>query len=105
MLTELSSNIVLERPTNASTIQRRNYTARFLKPALRTIWNEVLVHIFEKIHIPLVNSSVPPQRRIWWYPTGPLTFIPIHAVGSGSRVNASRLVLPRLLAGTFLKPT
>jgi len=93
MLTELSSNIVLERPTNASATQRRNYTTRFLKPALRAVWNNILVHIFEKIHIPLVDSPVPPHRRIWWYLTGPLTFIPIHAAGSGSRVDVSRLVI------------
>ncbi|KIM75678.1 hypothetical protein PILCRDRAFT_13333 [Piloderma croceum F 1598] len=93
ILTNMSSNIVLERPINASATQRRNYTTRFLKPALRTVWNNILVHIFEKIHIPLVDNSVLPQRRIWWYPTGPLTFIPIHAAGLGSRVDASRLVI------------
>jgi CHAT domain-containing protein len=28
-----------------------------------------------------MESNQPPQERIWWYPTGSLTFIPIHAAG------------------------
>ena len=34
----------------------------------------------------------PPQCQIWWYPTGPLTFIPIHAAGSGV-IDVSQLVI------------
>ena len=42
-----------------------------------------MVPIFNKIQAPANGNSGPPQRRIWWYPTGPLTFIPIHASGRG----------------------
>ena len=84
MLTELSENIMLKRPSNGSKIQQQTYITRFLKPALRTIWNEILVHIFDKIHISLKeNITMLPQHRIWWYLTGPLTFIPVHAAGPG----------------------
>jgi hypothetical protein len=83
-LTELSQNIVLNQPSRGSELQRRKYTTHFLKPTLRTIWNDVLIHIFDKIHISL-EDKIPmlPQHRIWWYLTGPLTFIPVHAAGPG----------------------
>ncbi|KIM73085.1 hypothetical protein PILCRDRAFT_15531 [Piloderma croceum F 1598] len=94
-LTELSENIVVNQSINASETQRRSYTKRFLKPALRAIWNDILVPIFEKIHIPLdATTTVLPQHRIWWYATGPLTFIPIHAAGPGGGVfDVGRLVI------------
>jgi hypothetical protein len=93
-LAELSENIVVNQPINASETQRRNYTTHFLKPALRTIWNDILVPIFEKIHIPLDDATVLPRHRIWWYATGPLTFIPIHAAGSGrGAFDVGRLVI------------
>jgi hypothetical protein len=85
-LTKLSSNIVLEQPVYPTATQQRNYVSRFLKPALRTIWNDIIVHIFEKIHIALTDITVPPRHRVWWYPTGPLTFLPIHAAGPRSEV-------------------
>jgi tetratricopeptide (TPR) repeat protein len=95
-LTTLSSDLVLERPQNASETQRRSYTKHFLKPTLRLVWNDILVHIFDRIHIPLTgtDSEMPPSRRIWWYLTGPLTFIPIHAAGPGRRsVDVSQMVV------------
>jgi hypothetical protein len=93
-LADLSGDIVLKQPINASASQRRNYVSHFLKPTLRTIWNDILIHIFGKIHISLADATMSPCRRIWWYPTGPLTFIPIHAAGPGSGVvDVSRLVV------------
>jgi CHAT domain-containing protein len=93
-LAELSSNIVLKKPVSASASQRRGYVTRFLKPALRATWNNIMINIFDKVHISLIDTAVPPARRIWWYPTGPLTFIPIHAAGPGSGImDVSRLVI------------
>lgn len=48
---------------------------------------------FNKIQIPLTCGAAAPHRRIWWYPTGPLTFIPIHAAGPGNHIDVSRLVI------------
>jgi tetratricopeptide (TPR) repeat protein len=93
-LAELSSDIVLRQPAHTSANQRRSYNIRFLKPALRTIWNDIIVHIFNKIQFPLTSTEVLPRHRIWWYPTGPLTFIPIHAAGPGcGTIDVSRLVI------------
>jgi tetratricopeptide (TPR) repeat protein len=93
-LSELSRNITTNRPVNASATRRRSYVARFLKPALRAIWDDIIVKIFNEVHISLTDTAVPPTRRIWWYPTGPLTFIPIHAAGPGRGVmGVSQLVI------------
>ncbi|KIM76474.1 hypothetical protein PILCRDRAFT_77729 [Piloderma croceum F 1598] len=93
-LSKLSRNITTERPVNTSVAQQRNYVTRFLKPALRTIWDSIIIKIFNGIHISLADITVPPTRRIWWYPTGPLTFIPIHAAGPGrNSMGVSQLVI------------
>jgi CHAT domain-containing protein len=65
-----------------------------LKPALRTIWNTILIPIFSRIGLFQGLNLAAPWRRIWWYPTGPLTFIPIHAAGPGDgKIDVSRLVI------------
>jgi CHAT domain len=86
-------NVMRRQPINPSAIQQRNYNARYLKPALRHVWNDILIPIFDKIQITL-NDSGAPHRRIWWYSTGPLTFIPIHAAGPGKgEIDVSHLVI------------
>jgi len=56
-LAELASNIVLQRPVNPSEAQRWSYVNCFLKPALRRVWNNILVPIFNKIHIRLAETA------------------------------------------------
>ena len=92
-LTKLSGDIVLKRPT-ASIAQRQSYTTRYLKPALRTIWEQVLIPIFDALQISPGSNTTSPQHRIWWYPTGPLAFVPIHAAGPGrGSIDVSRIVI------------
>jgi CHAT domain-containing protein len=93
-LSELASDVLFHRPNRASQAQQQSYNSRYLKPALRIVWNDIVVPIFDKMKIQLEDYSGAPQRRIWWYPTGPLTFLPIHAAGPGKGVvDASRLVI------------
>jgi tetratricopeptide (TPR) repeat protein len=92
-LHELSADIILQRPGNAAKAQLKNYTKRYLNPALRAVWNNIVRPIFDKIDIPLKGHVVVPHDRIWWYPTGPLAFIPIHAAGCGGAIDVSRLVI------------
>jgi hypothetical protein len=91
----LSGKILLHRPVVATKKTQHNYIVRHLKPALRIVWETILVPIFNKLDVPLTPSTATAQRRIWWYPTGPLTFIPIHAAGPGREVatDVSRLVV------------
>ncbi|KIM82041.1 hypothetical protein PILCRDRAFT_8274 [Piloderma croceum F 1598] len=94
VLAELSDEIVLQRPVVATEETQRRYTARYLKPAMRLIWDNILVPIFHKMKVPLTNGTTQPQRRIWWYPTGSLTFIPIHAAGPGKgAADVSQLII------------
>ena len=100
-LANLSADIVFKPLANASATQRQIYVNRFFRPALRTVWNDIIIHIFNKIGIPLTSTTnpltgtvEPPQHRIWWYSTGPLTFIPIHAAGKKSEApDVSQLVI------------
>ena len=88
-LTELSLNITLKQSPVA---ERQDYTTRYLQPALQTIWEQVLVPVFENIS--LEGNTTWPQSRIWWYPTGPLTVVPIHAAGPGEgAIDVSRIVI------------
>jgi CHAT domain-containing protein/tetratricopeptide (TPR) repeat protein len=92
-LAEMSAAIQRRRLSTATVNQSRSYTTRYLKSALRTVWDDVLVPIFNKIQVPLDNALLS-RRRIWWYPTGPLTFLPIHAAGPGrGPIDVSRLVV------------
>jgi CHAT domain-containing protein len=92
-LAQLSSDILLNRPISATASQQRSYTNHYLKPALRVVWNDILAPIFHKIHLPMERIENE-KRRVWWYPTGPLTFIPIHAAGPGREaLDVSHLVV------------
>ncbi|KAF9533226.1 CHAT domain-containing protein [Crepidotus variabilis] len=50
----------------------------FLRQTLRELWIGVVQPILESL-----GYSSPPahRKRIWWCPTGPLVFLPIHAAG------------------------
>jgi CHAT domain-containing protein len=93
-LSELVGDLLSHRPMHASEAQRRSYTSRYLKPALRHVWDDILIPIFDKIQVSLIGNLGAPERRIWWYLTAPLSFIPIHACGPGKgEIDTSRLVI------------
>lgn len=91
---EQVKNLVLRRPQSATPEQRRKYMNGIFKPTLRATWNDIVRPIFEHVGISLEPDDGYPQQRIWWYPTGLLTFLPIHAAGPGSgRIDVSSLVV------------
>ncbi|KAH6911835.1 TPR-like protein [Coprinopsis sp. MPI-PUGE-AT-0042] len=53
-----------------------------VRKVLQDLWNEVLSPILNALGFPQVDlSSGNALPRIWWCPTGPLSFLPIHAAG------------------------
>ncbi|KAF6752131.1 CHAT domain-containing protein [Ephemerocybe angulata] len=49
---------------------------------LRGLWNEVVKPILDALNVSVDRSpGMVPSTRIWWCPTGPLSFLPIHAAG------------------------
>ncbi|KAH6918213.1 CHAT domain-containing protein [Coprinopsis sp. MPI-PUGE-AT-0042] len=56
-----------------------------VRQVLRDLWNEVVGPILNTLGFsrvdPLSENALP---RIWWCPTGPLSFLPIHAAGTHS---------------------
>jgi CHAT domain len=91
-LNSLSRNLLLKRPIKPQLSQQQRYIDRYLRPALRNVWQNIVVPIFDEMQIPLQWNAGAPSCRIWWYPTGPLTFLPIHAAGNDA-VDVSRLVV------------
>ncbi|KAF7982043.1 hypothetical protein HWV62_30312 [Athelia sp. TMB] len=89
----LCGDILLRRPANASIKVQERYVKQYLKPALRAVWRDVINPIFNAIGLPSEPQDNLPTRRIWWYPTGPLTFAPLHAAGPGTKLDVSRLVI------------
>jgi TPR repeat protein len=99
-LTSLTGSVVLNRSADyranadGRAIRRQNFTTTNLQKTLQMVWHTILVPIFDKIRIPLESNPAFPQRRIWWYPTGPLTFIPIHAAGpTNGVIDVSRIII------------
>ncbi|TEB25872.1 hypothetical protein FA13DRAFT_1896442 [Coprinellus micaceus] len=49
---------------------------------LRSLWTEVVKPILDVLNLARVDDpSKVPCTRIWWCPTGPLSFLPLHAAG------------------------
>ncbi|KAF6747978.1 CHAT domain-containing protein [Ephemerocybe angulata] len=48
---------------------------------LRSLWSDLVKPILDRLGISKVEPSTSTPPRIWWCPTGPLTFLPIHAAG------------------------
>jgi hypothetical protein len=99
-LAGLTSNITLNRSgdtratADARATQRRHHTANNLRNILRMVWHTILVPVCDRIDIPLKTASESYRPRIWWYPTGPLTFIPIHAAGPGDgAIDVSSMII------------
>ncbi|KAH6881216.1 CHAT domain-containing protein [Coprinopsis sp. MPI-PUGE-AT-0042] len=56
-----------------------------VRKILRDLWNEVVSPILNTLGLSVMDpSSTNPLPRIWWCPTGPLSFLPIHAAGTHS---------------------
>lgn len=93
-LNNFSSDIILKRPLNGTAEQHRRYLKNFFRPALRAVWEDLIIPIFAKMGISTSNPHTGlPERRVWWYPTGPLSFFPIHAAGPSATIDVSRLVV------------
>jgi tetratricopeptide (TPR) repeat protein len=58
---------------------------RNLGPILQALWLKIVWPIFDKLGY--LRCTVPnwPKPRVWWCPTGPLTFLPLHAAGPYKR--------------------
>ncbi|KAH6890186.1 TPR-like protein [Coprinopsis sp. MPI-PUGE-AT-0042] len=55
---------------------------RMQSQVLRNLWNEVVSPVLKALGFSRVDpSSRDALPRIWWCPTGPLSFLPIHAAG------------------------
>ncbi|KAH6888869.1 TPR-like protein [Coprinopsis sp. MPI-PUGE-AT-0042] len=78
----------LERRTIRPGKQNRMQSEVVVRKILRDLWNEVVSPILNTLGFSLEQRVDPSSKnslpRIWWCPTGPLSFLPIHAAGTHS---------------------
>ncbi|RXW19092.1 hypothetical protein EST38_g6759 [Candolleomyces aberdarensis] len=60
-------------------------SASMLEYVLKQLWTRIVKPIVESLSLKISKDQVP-EQRVWWCPTGSLSFLPLHAAGiySGS---------------------
>ena len=64
-------------------ISDKDSEQKHLFPILRYLWATVVCPVMDKLGY--MDPQLCPRPRVWWCPTGPLTFLPIHAAGPYNR--------------------
>jgi CHAT domain-containing protein len=64
-----------------------------LRPILAWVWRSIGIPLMPHIEHAIASSNTS-HRHVWWYPTGYLTFVPIHAAGlyEGEKVMADIVI-------------
>ena len=52
---------------------------------LAWLWDSIVLPVMPDLHAAAYSRDDSQRPRIWWCPTGPLTFLPIHAAGHHDR--------------------
>ncbi|KAH6904689.1 TPR-like protein [Coprinopsis sp. MPI-PUGE-AT-0042] len=82
---EATKDKVAGRVAKPSTKQNQMQSEVVVHKILRDLWNEVVSPILNTLGFSRMDPlSTNPPPRIWWCPTGPLSFLPIHAAGTHS---------------------
>ncbi|RXW25659.1 hypothetical protein EST38_g189 [Candolleomyces aberdarensis] len=68
-------------------VQRAGRSASMLEYVLKQLWTRIVKHIVDKLSLTVSKNRVP-EQRIWWCPTGSLSFLPLHAAGIYGRPDA-----------------
>ncbi|MFI1188637.1 CHAT domain-containing protein [Streptomyces californicus] len=59
-------------------------TMRRLSATLDRLWTTVAAPVLERLGLDSVPHGGAPWPRLWWCPTGRLSFLPLHAAGRGA---------------------
>jgi hypothetical protein len=63
-----------------------------LKAVLPEIWQTTVLPVLQALGLTDPQDQSRPKPRIWWYPTGPLSFLPIHAAGPYNQTGGPSLL-------------
>ncbi|KAF6750594.1 CHAT domain-containing protein [Ephemerocybe angulata] len=75
------------------TVRLGKRSENVIRGVLRALWIEVVKPILDMLAFSKVDfSSGASPPRIWWCPTGPLSFLPIHAAGIYGRSNSENVL-------------
>ncbi|KZT10306.1 TPR-like protein [Laetiporus sulphureus 93-53] len=73
------------------------YSYKFYESILSELWFKVVKPVLDALAYPKQTATSKNLSRIFWCPTGPLTFLPIHAAGiygtTGPNVKVSEFVI------------
>jgi hypothetical protein len=76
-LAELASGFRAQQLSNS-----REFEQRHLNPSLKRLWTVIVAPVLDAMgYLDLPTGGENFKPRIWWCPTGPLTFLPLHAAG------------------------
>ncbi|KAF6746834.1 CHAT domain-containing protein [Ephemerocybe angulata] len=78
-----SEEEILTRAIRRVPVGETSHRPNPVQDILRNLWEEVVKPILEAIAIPKIDNqeAAATLPRIWWCPTGPLAFLPLHAAG------------------------
>ncbi|KAF6756992.1 CHAT domain-containing protein [Ephemerocybe angulata] len=76
-----SDEEVLTRALRRVRVGEASHRPNPIQDVLRVLWQEVVKPILEALAIPRIDDqeAAVTLPRIWWCPTGPLAFLPLHA--------------------------
>jgi CHAT domain-containing protein len=65
---------------------------------LEWLWDFFVEPVFEKLGYTAMAREAPDWPRVWWCPTGVISFLPIHATGYHKAPSQGRTVLDRVVS-------
>ncbi|TFK19272.1 hypothetical protein FA15DRAFT_648605 [Coprinopsis marcescibilis] len=77
----LRTEAVIEQDEERGIVLDGSRQGKVLRNVLATLWKKVVKPILEALEFSSEGEDVEELPRIWWCPTGPLAFLPLHAAG------------------------
>jgi tetratricopeptide (TPR) repeat protein/CHAT domain-containing protein len=78
-------DLPLNEATRLATDLRDNQGRRSFRPHLQKmlplLWRSIVLPVLEALDFTAVSINPQLRPHVWWCPTGPLSFLPIHAAG------------------------
>ncbi|MGP8302323.1 CHAT domain-containing protein [Streptomyces inhibens] len=78
-------------------VQRAVAAVRTLSGTLRWLWDTVAAPVLDRLGLRSVPLDDEPWTRLWWCPTGWLSFLPLHAAGHGA-ADSGKWVVDRVIS-------
>ena len=92
-----------QRASDAATLLGVSDNRRAVLNVLRWLWDQVCGPVLDALgYVAPPIGAVEDWPRVWWCPTGPFAFLPLHAAGHHA---ATRTQLDKSIGNEFVKDT